>query len=129
MSDRKEMWCPFLNALCIDGWCDGMKSGMFKKGPNPHCRFWIKLTGKHPQEDKFIDEYDCAIAWLPTLMVEQCKIENSTGQAIESMRNRTSDVAGALTQMTSAIKSRPMVMLSPPTSAEEIEHKGDANKE
>jgi hypothetical protein len=129
MSDRKEMWCPFMNCMCVDGWTEKMKIGAFKKGPDPRCRFWIKLSGKHPQEDKYIDEYDCAVAWLPTLMVEQCRIENSTGAAVESMRNRTADVAGALTQMTSVINSKPVVMLNGPaavdttTESPAIEHK------
>lgn len=112
--DRKSMWCPFTKEMCTNGWCPSMVKGKKKGEPDPKCRFWIKLTGKHPQKDEFIDEYDCSIAWLPTLMVEQCKIENSTGAAIESMRNRTADVAGALTQMTSAINSKPVVMLSGP---------------
>ncbi len=130
MSDRKEMWCPLMNSMCIDGWTDTMvKKGVFgkKSGPDPRCRFWIKLSGKHPQEDKMIDEFDCAVAWLPTLLVEQCRLENSTGAAVESLRNRTADVAGALTQMSTSIASKPVVMLNGPTvdvtTQEKLEHK------
>lgn len=131
-SDRKEMWCPLMNSMCIDGWCEKMKrGGVFKKGPDPRCRFWIKLSGKHPQEDKYIDEFDCAVAWLPTLMVEQCRIENSTGAAVESLRNRTADVATSIAQMTTTIGSKPVVMLNAPISTtavptpEQIEHKDE----
>ena len=84
--NRQEMWCSIMKEDCIDGWCPSMSKGKNKKPRK--CRFWIKITGKHPQRDEFIDDYDCSFAWLPTLMVEQCRIENSTGAAVESLRNK-----------------------------------------
>ena len=34
------------------------------------CRWHIRLRGTNPQTGQEVDSEDCAIAWLPTLLVE-----------------------------------------------------------
>lgn len=64
-------FCPILKEDCIE----------FK------CKFWDHLRGTHPQTGQEIDEYDCAIKWLPMLMIENAKQSRETGAAVESFRN------------------------------------------
>lgn len=95
MSDRKSMWCPLMREMCINGWTKSMGEDK-KTHERPVCRFWTTITGKSPQEDKPVDKNDCAISWLPVVMLEQAKIESSTGAAVESLRNKVSDTNDSL---------------------------------
>lgn len=47
----------------------------------------MKVQGKDPQTDQFIDEWRCAIAWMPTLQIEHSLFERQTGAAVEGFRN------------------------------------------
>lgn len=51
------------------------------------CPWWTHLRGKHPQSTAEIDEYGCAIAWLPVLLIEGAQQSRQTGAAVESFRN------------------------------------------
>ena len=53
------------------------------------CMFWTKLMGANPQTAEPIDEYDCAIKWLPILLIEGAKETRQAAAAIESFRNQT----------------------------------------
>lgn len=64
-------FCPLLKEECIQ----------FK------CVFWTQLRGTHPQTGQEIDEYNCAIAWLPMLLIENAKEVRQGAAATESFRN------------------------------------------
>ena len=51
------------------------------------CMFWTQLRGKHPQTGAPLDEWDCAVKWLPLLLIEGAKETRQTAAAIESFRN------------------------------------------
>jgi hypothetical protein len=51
------------------------------------CAWWTKLRGKNPQSNEEVDEWGCAIAWLPMLMIEGAQMSRQTGAAVESFRN------------------------------------------
>ena len=51
------------------------------------CRLWIRLRGQNPQSGQEVDQEDCALAWLPLLLVENSQRQWQTGQAVESFRN------------------------------------------
>ncbi len=51
------------------------------------CMFWTQLRGAHPQTGQEIDEWDCAIKWLPVLLIEGSKETRQAAAAIESFRN------------------------------------------
>ena len=51
------------------------------------CEWWVHLRGKHPQGEEIIDQWGCAISWLPVLMVENSQQQRQTGAAVESFRN------------------------------------------
>ena len=45
------------------------------------------MKGTNPNDGKEVDEYACAIAWLPMLLVENAMQSRQAGAAIESFRN------------------------------------------
>ena len=51
------------------------------------CAWFIKIRGKNPNTGQDVDDYGCAIAWMPILMIENSQQQRSTGAAVESFRN------------------------------------------
>ena len=51
------------------------------------CGWFIKLRGMDPNTGEDIDEWGCAIAWMPMLMIENSQQQRQTGAAVESFRN------------------------------------------
>jgi hypothetical protein len=61
---------------------------LIKKECKEHkCRFFIQIQGKNPNTGEPINRYDCAISWLPILMIENSAQSRQTGAAVESFRN------------------------------------------
>ena len=53
------------------------------------CMWYTRLQGKHPQSEEIIDEWKCAIAWLPIMQVEVAQTNRGQTEAICSMRDET----------------------------------------
>lgn len=51
------------------------------------CPWYTLLRGKHPQTGADIDDWACAIAWIPIIQIEEGRHVESLGAAIESFRN------------------------------------------
>ena len=51
------------------------------------CAWFMKINGKNPNDGKDVEEWGCAMAWLPVLLVENAQQSRSTGAAVESFRN------------------------------------------
>lgn len=51
------------------------------------CAWFTRLAGQNPQTGETKDEQGCAMGWLPVLLVENARVSNSTGAAIESFRD------------------------------------------
>lgn len=51
------------------------------------CSFFTQVRGTNPNTGEDVDEWACAIAWLPVLMIENSQQQRSTGAAVESFRN------------------------------------------
>ena len=51
------------------------------------CGWFIQIRGKHPQTGEEVDEYGCAMAFMPMLMIENSRQTSQAGSAIESFRN------------------------------------------
>ena len=51
------------------------------------CIWFTQLRGMNPNTGQEIDEWGCAIAWLPVLMIENSQQQRQTGAAVESFRN------------------------------------------
>jgi hypothetical protein len=51
------------------------------------CPWWTKVTGKNPQSEEMIDDWRCAVALLPMLLIEGAQMTRQAGAAVESLRN------------------------------------------
>jgi len=51
------------------------------------CSWFIQLRGTDPNSGKEIDEWGCAVAWMPMLLIENSQQSRQTGAAVESFRN------------------------------------------
>ena len=45
------------------------------------------MRGHNPNTGKEVDEWSCAMTWLPILLIENSQQQRSTGAAVESFRN------------------------------------------
>ena len=50
------------------------------------CAWYTCLAGQHPQTGEMIDEWKCAMAWIPIMLVENANTR-SVAAATESFRN------------------------------------------
>ncbi len=69
--NNKEDDCPLWRAPCREH----------------GCRFYTQIQGANPNTGEHVNKYDCAIAWLPLLMIENSQQQRQTGAAVESFRN------------------------------------------
>ncbi len=51
------------------------------------CSWFTQLRGRHPQTGESIDEWGCAMTWLPVLMIENTKEATGVSASIDSFRN------------------------------------------
>jgi hypothetical protein len=51
------------------------------------CPWWTRVIGKNPQSEEMIDDWRCAIALLPMLLIENAQQTRQAGAAIETFRN------------------------------------------
>jgi len=59
----------------------------FEKCRQLDCAWFTQLRGSNPNTGDDVDEWGCAIAWLPLLLVENSGQQRQTGAAVESFRN------------------------------------------
>lgn len=71
MQLKPENFCPILKSDCI-----GLK-----------CSWFMQVRGHNPNTGAEVDEWACAISWLPILLIENSQQQRQTGSAVESFRN------------------------------------------
>jgi hypothetical protein len=71
MELKNGNYCPLVKKDCI-----GLQ-----------CSWFTLVRGQNPNTGKEVDEWACAIAWLPVLLIENSQQQRSTGAAVESFRN------------------------------------------
>ena len=64
-------YCPLIKKKCIEH----------------KCAWFTLIRGMNPNTGQEIDEWGCAVAWMPVMAVEIAQKENQTGAAVESFRN------------------------------------------
>ena len=47
----------------------------------------MKISGTNPNDGQPTEEWGCAMAWLPVLLIENAQQSRQTGAAVESFRN------------------------------------------
>jgi hypothetical protein len=66
------------------------------------CAWFTQLRGTNPNTGKEVDEWGCAIAWMPVLMIENSQQQRQTGAAVESFRNEIVKANAATTELLAA---------------------------
>jgi len=51
------------------------------------CPWFTHIRGKEPQSDNDVDKWECAIQFLPMLLIENAQMSRGTQVAVESLRN------------------------------------------
>lgn len=51
------------------------------------CAWFMKVSGTNPQTGREVEEWGCAIAWMPVLLIENSQQQRQTGAAVETFRN------------------------------------------
>lgn len=69
--------CPLLKKDCV-----GLQ-----------CSWYTQVRGRHPQTGEEVDEWACAIAWTPILLIETAKEARQGAAATESLRNKVVESA------------------------------------
>lgn len=65
----------------------GSECEIAKDGYIERCRWYVALRGKHPQSEEMIDDWQCALYWMPVMLVENAQTNRGQTQALESFRN------------------------------------------
>ena len=71
MEMKPGTFCPLIKKDCV-----GLK-----------CSWFTQVRGKNPNTGVDVDEWACAIAWMPILLIENSQQQRHTGAAVESFRN------------------------------------------
>lgn len=71
MQVKPGNYCPLIKKDCI-----GLK-----------CAWYTHVRGMNPNTGQEVDEWSCAINWLPMMLIENSQQQRSTGAAVESFRN------------------------------------------
>jgi hypothetical protein len=51
------------------------------------CAWYTRVQGYDMNSGAQVDSYECAIAWMPMLLIENSGMQRQTGAAVESFRN------------------------------------------
>jgi hypothetical protein len=78
MTVKVEYTCP------LGSTCEEVKDGKIMR-----CAWYTKVMGKDPQSTEDIENWACAISWMPTMMVEMSQTNRGQTAALESFRNET----------------------------------------
>ena len=73
MQIKQGNFCPLLQKECI-----GLQ-----------CAWITQVRGTNPNTSEEVDEWDCAVKWMPMLLIENSQQQRQTGAAVESFRNNT----------------------------------------
>ena len=108
MKLEQENWCPLIGEECM----------------KLKCAWFTQIRGQNPQSGEEVDEWGCAVTWLPMLLIENSQQQRQTGAAVESARNESvrdnEENRRLLKQVTTAILQNPIAPIQIETVDEPI---------
>jgi hypothetical protein len=106
MAKDAKVICPMMGGEeCVE-------DGAIRNGELVKCRFWVHVQGKNPQTGETVSNGDCAMAWMPVLLIENSKVNRETGAAVESMRNESVTTGAQLTQALIQVANKKQELLT-----------------
>lgn len=103
---NKKIICPMM------GGDECVEDGTIRNGELVKCRFWIHVQGQNPQTGETVSNGDCAMAWMPVLLIENSKVNRETGAAVESMRNEGVTTGQQITSALMQVANKKQELLS-----------------
>ena len=76
MSLEVKITCP-LGAKCEEA----------KDGALHRCAWYTPVRGVNKNTGEEVDDWRCAMNWMPMLLIENSAMQRETGAAVESFRN------------------------------------------
>jgi hypothetical protein len=64
-------FCPLIRKKCIEN----------------KCSWYIQVRGMNPNTGIEVDQWSCAVSWIPMLQIETSQQARQAGAAVESFRN------------------------------------------
>jgi hypothetical protein len=95
MELKNGYFCPLIKKDCV-----GLK-----------CVWFTQVRGTNPNTGKEVDEWACAVAWLPVLLIENSQQQRQTGAAVESFRNEMVNANEKNTQTMLGVAIKPTLTL------------------
>ena len=71
MQMKPGKFCPLIRKDCV-----GLK-----------CSWFTQVRGMNPNTGDLVDEWGCAVTWIPMLQIETSQQARQAGAAVESFRN------------------------------------------
>jgi hypothetical protein len=71
MQMKPGKFCPLIKKDCV-----GLK-----------CSWFTQVRGMNPNTGEMVDEWGCAVTWIPMLQIETSQQARQAGAAVESFRN------------------------------------------
>jgi hypothetical protein len=96
MELKRKNLCPIFKKECI-----GLD-----------CAWFVKVEGYDINSGKRVDEWNCTVALIPMLMIENSGMQRQTGAAVESFRNEMVKATEASQQLFIAAASGNVSQLS-----------------
>ena len=93
--------------------CEEIKDGEIQR-----CTWYTKVVGKHPQSNEHVDQWDCAIAWLPMLSIEMSQTNRGQTQALCDLRDQVKQSNNNLKQ---SLQNMAVIPLKPVNQTQVIE--------
>ena len=108
MKLEREHWCPLIGEECM----------------KLKCEWFTQVRGQNPNTGEEVDEWGCAVTWLPMLLIENSQQQRQTGAAVESARNETvrdnEENRRLIKQITTAMLQNPIAPIQIETVDEPI---------
>tara|TARA_B100000131_G_scaffold293081_1_gene308081 strand:- start:86 stop:436 length:351 start_codon:yes stop_codon:yes gene_type:complete len=116
MKLEREHWCPLIGEECM----------------KLKCEWFTQIRGTNPQSGEEVDEWGCAVTWLPMLLIENSQQQRETSASIQSARNESvrdnEENRKLIKQVTTAILQSPIAPIQVEPVDESI-NKLQGNKE
>jgi len=98
-----------------------------KKCAEQGCALYIGIVGQNPNTGEEGLKWGCAIAWLPTLLIENSRVGRSVAQGIESFRNETITPVKTFINILEESMQRARTRILEEKDLPSIEEKGDGD--
>jgi len=72
---EERKWCPLIQKKCVQH----------------KCAFYTHIQGVNPNTGETVNKFDCAVNWVPFLLMEAAQKTEHTAAAVESFRNEMVD--------------------------------------